>query len=229
MSEQNEEQKEVQNETAVPKDPRRLTDIDWSKDTPRTANEWKKLSPVEQLDWSIWHEIKLQHTFATVAILLEIALAIVAIVKMDLSTGMMILIGVGTFFLAVFTGVFSGVLYRVLRATVAGALIGFVIHFIIGSAMSEGTFRIVLIVLGYIGSLALTGFMEAKGEIGKKIPDFPGPKEESLIEDMKKMRQAWKKSAAQRPKGSGLGAWFKNTMEAYDKAGITNRDLYKKY
>ena len=50
MSEQNEEQKEMQTETAVPKDPRRLTDIDWSKDTPRTAKEWKALSPVEQLD-----------------------------------------------------------------------------------------------------------------------------------------------------------------------------------
>lgn len=228
MSEQNEEQKEMQTETAVPKDPRRLTDIDWSKDTPRTAKEWKALSPVEQLDWSIWHEIKLQHIFATIAILLEIVLAIVAIVMMDCSTGMSVLIGVGAFILAVVTGVFSAVLYRVLRAAVGGGLVGFVINIILLAAMSEGTLRMVLIILGYVGSLALFGSMEAKGEIGKKVPDFPGPKEPGLLEDMKKMRQAWKKMVANRPKGDGYGAWFKNTMNAFDRDGITNTDLYKR-
>lgn len=229
MSEQNEEQKEMQNEISAPKDPRRLTDIDWSKDTPRTAKEWVTLSPVEQLDWSIWHEIKLQHTFATIAILLEIALAIVAIVMMDCSTGMSVLIGVGSFILTVVTGVFSAVLYRALRAAVGGGLIGFVVNVILLATMSEGTLRMVLIVLGYVGSLVLMGSMEAKGALSRKIPYFPGPKEPGLIDDMKKMHKEWKKWAAKRPKKSngGFANWFNNTVDGLSHAGVLNTDLHK--
>ena len=181
-------------------DPRRLTNIDWSKDTPKTAEAWKALSPEERLDWSIWHEIKLQHLFATVAILLEIILAIVAIVCMEIGVGMSILICLATLALAIVTGVFSSFLYRALRACVAGGLVGSFIAFIIAMATSEGTLRTLLIVLGFIGSFALMGSMEAKGDFGKKIPDFPGPKEPSLLDDMKKLRQEWKKAAANRPK-----------------------------
>lgn len=182
------------------KDPRRLTNIDWSKDTPKTAEAWKALSPEERLDWSIWHEIKLQHLFATVAILLEIILAIVAIVCLETGVGMSILICFATLVLAVITGVFSSFLYRALRACVAGSLVGSFIAFIIAMATSEGTLRTLLIVLGYIGCFALMVSMEAKGNFGKKIPDFPGPKEPGLIDDMKKLRQEWKKAAANRPK-----------------------------
>ena len=182
------------------KDPRRLTNIDWSKDTPKTAEAWKALSPEERLDWSIWHEIKLQHMFATIAILLEIISAIVAIVCMECGVGLSILICLATLTLAIVTGVFSSFLYRALRACVAGGLIGSVVAFIVLAATSEGTLRTLLIILGYIGSIALMGSMEAKGAIGKKIPDFPGPKEPGLIDDMKKLRQEWKKAAANRPK-----------------------------
>lgn len=181
-------------------DPRRLTNIDWSKDTPKTAEAWKALSPEERLDWSIWHEIKLQHLFATVAILLEIILAIVAIVCLETGVGMSILICLATLALAIVTGVFSSFLYRALRACVAGGLVGSFIAFIIAMATSEGTLRTLLIVLGFIGSFALMGSMEARGDFGKKIPDFPGPKEPSLLDDMKKLRQEWKKAAANRPK-----------------------------
>ena len=181
-------------------DPRRLTNIDWSKDTPKTAEAWKALSPEERLDWSIWHEIKLQHMFATIAILIEIMSAIVAIVCMECGVGMSILICLATLTLAIVTGVFSSFLYRALRACVAGGLIGSVVAFIVLAATSEGTLRTLLIILGYIGSIALMGSMEAKGAFGKKIPDFPGPKEPGLIDDMKKLRQEWKKAAANRPK-----------------------------
>lgn len=181
-------------------DPRRLTNIDWSKDTPKTAEAWKSLSPEERLDWSIWHEIKLQHLFASIAILLEIILAIVAIVCLETGVGMSLLICLATLALAIVTGVFSSFLYRALRACVAGGLVGSFIAFIIAMATSEGTLRTLLIILGYIGSFALMGSMEAKGNFGKKIPDFPGPKEPSLLDDMKKLRQEWKKAAANRPK-----------------------------
>ena len=60
--------------SAVSTDPRRLTNIDWSKDTPKTAEAWKALSSEEKMDWYIWHETKVQYTFATIAILLEIVL-----------------------------------------------------------------------------------------------------------------------------------------------------------
>lgn len=181
-------------------DPRRLTNIDWSKDTPKTAEAWKALSPEEKLDWSIWHEIKLQHMFATIAILLEIISAIVAIVCMECGVGLSILICLATLTLAIVTGVFSSFLYRALRACVAGGLVGSFVAFIIAMVTSEGSLRTLLIVLGYIGSFALMGSMEAKGNFGKKIPDFPGPKEPGLIDDMKKLRQEWKKAAANRPK-----------------------------
>lgn len=214
-------------ELEMPKDPRRLTNINWSKDTPRTAKEWKALSSIEQLDWSIWHEIRLQHIFATVAILLEIIAAIVTIILTDSSVGMSILICLAALILAVITGAFSSVLYRVLRAAVGGGLIGFVVSIILMGTMDEGTLRMVLIILGYAGGLALIGSMEAKGEIGQKVPHFPGPKEPSLLDDMKKLRQEWKKAAAKRPKGEGYGAWFKNTTNAWKNDGIINSDLHK--
>lgn len=204
MSDQNENI--VQKNSSAPnpnteqKDPRRLTNIDWSKDTPKTAEAWKALSPEERLDWSIWHEIKLQHLFATVAILLEIILAIVAIVCMETGIGLSILICLVTLILTIVTGVFSSFLYRALRVCVAGGLIGSFIAFIVLAATSEGTLRTLLIILGYIGSIALMGSMEARGDIGKKIPDFPGPKEPSLIEDMKELRKQLKKNMPKRPK-----------------------------
>ena len=230
MSDQKENIVKAQETTAepeLPKDPRRLTNIDWSKDTPRTAKEWKALSSIEQLDWSIWHEIRLQHIFATVAILLEIVAAIVTIILTDSGIGMSILISFAALVLTIITGAFSSVLYRVLRAAFGGGLIGFVINIILLAAMAEGTLRMILIILGYVGSLALMGSMEAKGEIGQKVPYFPGPKEPSLLDDMKKLRQEWKKAAAKRPKGEGYGAWFKNTTNAWKNDGVINSDLHK--
>ena len=200
MSEENEEINDINidapeqtDDSANPTDPRRLTNIDWSKDTPRTAEEWKALSPEARLDWSIWHEIKVQHTFATIAILLEIIAVIATIVIAETSVGISVLLCLGGLVLTIVTGVFSAILYRVLRAAVGGGLVGLVIHVIISVAMSEGTLRTVLIILGYIGSLALFGSMEAKGDIGKKIPNFPGPKEPGLLEDIKDLRKEMKK------------------------------------
>lgn len=220
MSEENEEIEDIAvdvpeqgDEIATPTDSRRLTNIDWSKDTPRTAEEWKALSPEARLDWSIWHEIKVQHTFATIAILLEIIGAIAFIFLMDYGIGMSVLICIATLVLAIVTGVFSAILYRVLRAAIGGGLIAFVINIILLATMSEGTLRMVLIVLGYILGIALMGYMEAKGQIGKKIPDFPGPKEPGLLEDIKKMRQEMKKG----PKKPGLLKRIDNGLNKFNK------------
>lgn len=220
MSEENEEINDINidapeqtDDSANPTDPRRLTNIDWSKDTPRTAEEWKALPPDARLDWSIWHEIKVQHTFATIAILLEIIGAIAFIFLMDYGIGMSVLICIATLVLAIVTGVFSAILYRVLRAAIGGGLIAFVINIILLAAMSEGTLRMVLIVLGYILGIALMGYMEAKGQIGKKIPDFPGPKEPGLLEDIKKMRQEMKKG----PKKPGLLKRIDNGLNKFNK------------
>lgn len=199
--------------SAVSTDPRRLTNIDWSKDTPKTAEAWKALSSEEKMDWYIWHETKVQYTFATIAILLEIVLAIVAIVLMECGVGMSILICFAALILAVVTGVFSYFLYKALRAFVAGGLIGSFVAFIILAATSEGTLRNVLIILGYIGSIALMGSMEAKGSFGKKIPDFPGPKEPSLIEEMNNLRKEIKKNIANRPKKAKKPQMSKKTQE----------------
>lgn len=220
MPEENEEIEDIAidvpeqgDEIAIPTDPRRLTNIDWSKDTPRTAEEWKALSPEARLDWSIWHEIKVQHTFATIAILLEIIGAIAFIFLMDYGIGMSVLICIATLVLAIVTGVFSAILYRVLRAAIGGGLIAFVINIILLATMSEGTLRMVLIVLGYILGIALMGYMEAKGQIGKKIPDFPGPKEPGLLEDIKKIRQEMKKG----PKKPGLLKRIDNGLNKFNK------------
>lgn len=220
MSEENEEIEDIAvdvpeqgDEIATPTDPRRLTNIDWSKDTPRTAEEWKALSPEARLDWSIWHEIKVQHTFATIAILLEIIGAIAVIFLMDYGVGISVLICIAALVLAIVTGVFSAILYRVLRAAIGGGLIAFVINIILLATMSEGTLRMVLIVLGYILGIALMGYMEAKGQIGKKIPDFPGPKEPGLLEDIKKMRQEMKKG----PKKPGLLKRIDNGLNKFNK------------
>jgi len=220
MSEENEEINDIDidapeqtDDSAKPTDPRRLTNIDWSKDTPRTAEEWKALSPEARLDRSIWHEIKVQHTFATIAILLEIIGAIAVIFLMDYGVGISVLICIATLVLAIVTGVFSAILYRVLRAVIGGGLIAFVINIILLATMSEGTLRMVLIILGYILGIALMGYMEAKGQIGKKIPDFPGPKEPGLLEDIKKMRQEMKKG----PKKPGLLKRIDNGLNKFNK------------
>lgn len=79
--------------------------------------------------------------------------------------------------------------------------------------MSEGTLRMVLIVLGYILGIALMGYMEAKGQIGKKIPDFPGPKEPGLLEDIKELRQEMKKG----PKKPSLLKRIDNGLNKFNK------------
>lgn len=233
------EQQEVLNENAgnvseqpngpeTPKDPRRLTNIDWSKDTPKTAKEWKALSPIEKLDWSIWHERRVQHTFAAVAIVLEIVAAIVAIILMDCGTGMSVLICFAALAIAIATGVFSYFLYKALRALVAGGLVGSVIALIACMIFQEDPMRTVSIVLSYVIGVALLGLIEAKGGIGKKIPDFPGPKEPGLIEEMKNLNKELKKATANwskksKSKAKNKDSWFQNTIQAW---GLSDNPLY---
>ena len=50
----------------------RITDIDWSKNKVSNKNAWENLDSKLKKDWVIWHEAKVQNTFATLAVLLEI-------------------------------------------------------------------------------------------------------------------------------------------------------------
>ena len=180
------------------RDPRRLTDIDWSKDTPTTAEAWKALSPEEKLDWSIWHEIRIQHTFATIAILLELISAIVIIIAFDCGIGMSILVCLAALIIAIVTGVFSYFLYKALRALVAGTVIGTIIAIIAIAFIQDESLQTTAVILSYIVCYSVSGLMEAKGAIGRKIPNFPGPKEPGLMDDIKDIRQELKKALANR-------------------------------
>ena len=62
--------------------PKRLTDIDWSKKTPKNKGAWEGIPPELKADWVIWHEIRVQNIFATIAVLLEIA-AVVALIYLN--------------------------------------------------------------------------------------------------------------------------------------------------
>ena len=213
----------------IPKDPRRLTNIDWSKDTPKTAKEWKALSPIEKLDWSIWHERQVQHNFAVAAIVLEIIAAIIAIILMDCGIGLSVLIGFATLIVAIVTGVFSYFLYRALRALFAGSLVGLFFAVIADAIFQEEPLHTVSIVSSYVVSIALLGLIEAQGGIGKKIPDFPGPKEPSLIEEIKKLNKELKKATAnwsKKSKSKNGGSWFQNTLQAWSDAGMLDNPLY---
>ena len=184
------------------RDPRRLTDIDWSKDTPTTVEAWKALSPEEKLDWSIWHEIRIQHTFATIAILLELISAVVAIIALDCGIGLSILVVLAALILAIVTGVFSYFLYKALRALVAGSMIGTIIAIIAIAFIQDETLQTIAVILSYVVSLSISGIMEAKGAIGKKIPSFPGPKEPGLMDDLKDIRRELKTAFASRPRST---------------------------
>ena len=157
----------------TPKDPRRLTNIDWSKETPKTKEAWDKLSPEKKQDWIVWHEIRLQYTFATIAILLEIILAIVAIVYNEHGTGISVLICIGGLAITIVTGVFSRVLYRALRVLVAGGLVGSVVALIACIFFKEDPLRTLSVILSYVVCMAIFGSIEAKGGMGKKMPNFP--------------------------------------------------------
>ena len=159
-----------------PKEPCRQTNIDWSKDTPKTAKEWDALSSEAKQDWFIWHEGQMQGKFAAVAAILEIIAAAFIIYENDSGTGYSVLTGILTFIAICLTLALRKFLYKALRATTMAALLGSFFSFIIYFLTEEGALRIVLYTLAYVLCLALFGYLEAKGALGKKTPNFPNSK-----------------------------------------------------
>lgn len=189
--------------------PKRLSDIDWSKKTPKNKGAWEGVPPQLKADWVIWHEIRVQNTFATIAVLLEIA-AVVALIGLNgLEAGMIALLVVATIVAMTITIVFRKLLYKVLRVFIVGlipaAIAVGVIHVMI--PMEEGdSIAVVCEVLVALIIYGIVAFLEFKGKLSRKHPKFVKPK---------------RPKAPSNP-NSGYGSWLNNTMKAWDDAGVTN-------
>ncbi len=189
--------------------PKRLSDIDWSKRTPKNKGAWEGVPPQLKADWVIWHEIRVQNTFATIAVLLEIV-AVAALIGLNgLEAGMIALLVVATIVAMTITIVFRKLLYKVLRVFIVGlipaAIAVGVIHVMLPMEEGDST-AVVGEVLAALVIYGIVAFLEFKGKLSRKHPKFTKRK---------------------RPKGpsspnAGYGAWFNNTMKAWDDAGITN-------
>lgn len=231
MSEENEVKQD--NPTKEPKGSNRLTDIDWDKETPKTAEAWMTLSPEERLDWCIWHEDQMQSRFAAIVTLLGIGGAAFAIYKNESGTGYSVLIGVVAFIVIILLLAFSSFLYRALRALAIGILVAILPAIVIHFAVEPGTMQIVLIVTDFVCCIALLGWMESKGWLARKEPKFPPPKEPGVLEDLNKLRKDMKKALASMPKRPKKkkkektgGSWLQNTIQNMADEGYLNTELY---
>jgi len=232
MSEEN----DLQQETATPKDSRQSTGIDWSKDTPKTAEAWMALTPEDRLNWCVWHEEQTQIKFAAIATLLEIGGAAFAIYMNESGTGYSVAIGIVAFVIVVLTLAFSKFLYRAFRAVAFGILVAVLPAIVLCFAIDKGPLQTILIVADFVGFIALLGWMESKGWLSRKEPNFPPPKEPGVLEELNNLRKDMKKALANRPKkpkkpkrpkapsnpNAGYGSWLSNTLNAWDKDGVTN-------
>lgn len=181
--------------------PKRLTDIDWSKKTPKNKGAWEGIPPELKADWVIWHEIRVQNIFATIAVLLEIAAVIALIYLNSFEAGMIALLVVAAIAAITFTIVFRKILYKALRVLIVGlvpaAIVVGAIYMIFPKEKQDSTI-IAGEVLSALVIYGIVAFLEFKGKLSRKHPKFPTPK---------------------RP-GEGYGAWFKNTMKAWNDEGI---------
>ena len=212
MSEEN----DLQQETATPEDSRQSTGIDWSKDTPKTAEAWMALTPEDRLNWCVWHAF--------------------AIYMNESGTGYSVAIGIVAFVIVVLTLAFSKFLYRALRAVAFGVLVAVLPAIVLCFAIDKGPLQTILIVADFVGFIALLGWMESKGWLSRKEPNFPPPKEPGVLEELNNLRKDMKKALANRPKkpkkpkrpkapsnpNAGYGSWLSNTLNAWDKDGVTN-------
>ncbi|SHM39827.1 hypothetical protein [Fibrobacter sp. UWB7] len=190
--------------------PKRLTDIDWSKKTPKNQGAWGRLPPELKADWVIWHEIRVQNIFATIAVLLEIAAVVALIYSNSFEAGKIALLVIATIAAMTITVVFRKILYKALRVFIVGlvpaAIVVGAIYMMFPKEEHDSTI-IAGEVLSAVVIYGIFAFLEYKGKLSRKHPKFEMPKDPN----------------------KGLGNWFKNTMDAYDKAGITNKDLYKRH
>jgi len=189
--------------------PKRLSDIDWSKKTPKNKGAWEGVPPQLKADWVIWHEIRVQNTFATIAVLLEIATVAALIGLNGLETGMIALLVVATIVAMTITIVFRKLFYKVLRVFIVGlipaAIAVGVIHVMLPMEEGDST-AVVGEVLSALVIYGIVAFLEFKGKLSRKHPKFAKPK---------------RPKAPSNP-NSGYGSWLNNTMKAWDDAGVTN-------
>ena len=181
--------------------PKRLTDIDWSKKTPKNKGVWEGIPPELKADWVIWHEIRVQNIFATIAVLLEIAAVIALIYLNSFEAGMIALLVVAAIAVITFTIVFRKILYKALRVLIVGlvpaAIVVGAIYMIFPKEKQDSTI-IAGEVLSALVIYGIVAFLEFKGKLSRKHPKFPTPKKP----------------------GEGYGAWFKNTMKAWNDEGV---------
>ena len=181
--------------------PKRLTDIDWSKKTPKNKGAWERVPPELKADWVIWHEIRVQNIFATIAVLLEIATVIALIYLNSFEAGKIALLVVAAIAVIAVTIVFRKILYKALRVLIVGlvpaAIVVGAIYMIFPKEKQDSTI-IAGEVLSALVIYGIVAFLEFKGKLSRKHPKFPTPKKP----------------------GEGYGAWFKNTMKAWNDEGV---------
>jgi len=181
--------------------PKRLTDIDWSKKTPKNKGAWERVPPELKADCVIWHEIRVQNIFATIAVLLEIATVIALIYLNSFEAGKIALLVVAAIAVIAVTIVFRKILYKALRVLIVGlvpaAIVVGAIYMIFPKEKQDSTI-IAGEVLSALVIYGIVAFLEFKGKLSRKHPKFPTPKKP----------------------GEGYGAWFKNTMKAWNDEGV---------
>ncbi len=181
--------------------PKRVTDIDWSKKTPKNKGAWERVPPELKADWVIWHEIRVQNIFATIAVLLEIATVIALIYLNSFEAGKIALLVVAAIAVITVTIVFRKILYKALRVLIVGlvpvAIVVGAIYMIFPKEKQDSTI-IAGEVLSALVIYGIVAFLEFKGKLSRKHPKFPTPKKP----------------------GEGYGAWFKNTMKAWNDEGV---------
>ncbi|MDY6265119.1 MAG: hypothetical protein SPM09_11980 [Fibrobacter sp.] len=189
--------------------PKRLSDIDWSKKTPKNKGAWEGVPPQLKADWVIWHEIRVQNTFATIAVLLEIASVAALIGLNGLEAGMIALLVVATIIAMTITIVFRKLLYKVLRVFIVGLIPAAIavgaIHVMLPMEEGDST-AVVCEVLAALIIYGIVAFLEFKGKLSRKHPKFVKPK---------------RPKAPSNP-NAGYGSWLSNTLNAWDKDGVTN-------
>lgn len=178
--------------------------IDWNKRTPKNLTEWNSLSSKLKADWVAWHEDQVQKKFAILASFLEIVLTGSLIYLKNFGYGIIALLIVAAIAAMTITIIFRKLLYKVLRVMVVGLIPASIavgaIHVMFPIEQDDSTI-IVGEVLSALAIYGIVAFLEFKGKLRRMHPKFAN---------------------------EGFGAWLRNTTKAWDDAGLTNKDLYRR-
>ena len=157
----------------------RITDIDWSKNKISNKNAWENLDSKLKKDWVIWHEAKVQNTFATLAVLLEIISVITIILTMDCGAGIIVLLLIASIVAITITIVFKKILYRALRVLLVSLIpvgLATLASFMLFPAQEGDNTGSICTTLATLAIIGIVSFLEIKGKLGKKHPSFPKPR-----------------------------------------------------